>query len=224
MHLLARVVICLLVFSGGDARRDLLDQAIASFNRHVHGEVTRRVLVTDPVSQNQDGVWMCGDGSETHASAERRGPTGAIQYAWKLDIDEPFIFHLEDDFIFERDVDLNEMRYVLQGNPQLAQMALRRQPVNEIEQAAGGVIEQWPDAYSDRTTGGRAWLEHTLFWTNNPCLYRRSLTVDGFPSPPGAEQALAERCRLNGQTFGYWGPRTDAPWVRHQGWHMGGAY
>ena len=48
--------------------------------------------------------------------------------------------------------------------------ALRRQPWNDTEKAAGGVVEANPKAYTDRVEGRIHWLEHRQFWTTNVSL------------------------------------------------------
>jgi hypothetical protein len=62
----------------------------------------------------------------------RQGFGGAIRFAWELVRWLPggdrFVLHLEDDFVFRRPVDLMAMAHVLDDEPHLVQLALRRQP------------------------------------------------------------------------------------------------
>lgn len=167
----------------------------------------------------------------------RNGFGGAIGYAWRALADysnADYVFHLEDDFTFNRQVDLDAMAGVLAGYPHLAQMALRRQAWNEAERAAGGVIEQHPEDYTER--GAMVvtdtslvtrvnWLEHARFFTTNPCLYRRRRPgghpdvemATPWPDGPNSEGRYGIRLREAGYRFGFWGKRSDAPWVHHIG-------
>jgi hypothetical protein len=126
------------------------------------------------------------------------------------------VFHLEDDFIFERDVDLEAMRSVLDEQPYLAQMALLRQPWFPGEVRAGGIVERDPEEYTQISDGEHEWLEHRLWFTLNPCLYRRELCE--LPRKTGHKHEWhfsRQLCRDETVRFGLWG--SGEPWVRHIG-------
>lgn len=196
--------------------------------------------VTGPITE----WWMYDDtGDDTYrAGLERRWPTfehfnagprqgfgGAIAAAWahlaKHSAADK-VFHLEADFTFHRPVDLGQLAGVLDERPHLAQMALVRQAWNDAEAAAGGVLQRARDAFTPCSDyAGRAWLEHRLFWTTNPSLYRRSLLDVGWPPGDQSEGVFGLRL-LEGGTpevepaevrFGYWGRLDDGPWVEHIG-------
>ena len=99
------------------------------------------------------------------------------------------------------------MARVLASEPYLAQMALRRQPWNAEERAAGGIVEQHPEDFYDRWTGQHEWLEHRRFFTTNPCLYRRQLLEHGWPEGTESEGHFSIQLRDLGYSFGYWGAR-----------------
>lgn len=156
----------------------------------------------------------------------RQGFGGAIRYAWsqlREQSDAKWIFHLEDDFLFNRNVNLNAMIEVLEANPYLAQMALRRQAWNAAEKAAGGVIEMNPEAFlqahtrlTDDTL--QPWICHSQFFTTNPCLYSRDLIeTRDWPTGDFSEGKFTHQLLSDGRMFGYWGEKTDTPWVEHVG-------
>jgi hypothetical protein len=167
----------------------------------------------------------------THINAgPRQGFGGAIANAWSQVYrfsHADHVFHLEGDFTFNRDVDLGAMRQTLVDHPDLAHMALRRQAWAPEEIAAGGVVEMHPDAYTDVFVDvlDRSWLEHRLFFTTNPSLIRMSLIRRGWPDVPQSERRFTEYLLREGTPevpgeqvrFGYWGSRTDEPWVHHIG-------
>ena len=209
-----------------DGRGDCLGRTLASARTHLHGPITRRVMIDDS-ADTAYGVHLDqvhGHSFEIIHHDRRRGFGGAIASGWSTLAVEPWVFHLEDDFTFNRHVDLNAMARVLAAHPNLVQLALRRQPVNDAEAAAGGVVEMWPDEYTEATDGaGHHWLEHRLFFTTNPSLYRRSLTTAGWPTGEGSEQAFTDRVLANDQLrCAFWGRRTDRPWVHHHGDHRVG--
>lgn len=212
-----------------DGRGGYLRQTIASFDRHVTGPVTRRIIHDDSADPGY-AAWLARTYPtyEIASTRHRSGFGGAINSAWAYlsgtsiggYVGDRFVFHLEDDFTFNRSVDLLEMAEVLDVNRHLAQMALRRQPCNDVERGAGGVVEQHPEEYTERRdVAGRSWLEHRLFYTTNPSLVRRSLVDGGWPMGPRSEGVFTHWLLSTDPDlrFGYWGQRTDPPWVEHIG-------
>lgn len=75
----------------------------------------------------------------------------------------------------------------------------------------------WPGEYEDRTDGTHHWLEHRLFFTTNPSLYRRSLADRRWPDAPDSERKFTDQLRADGRSFAFWGARHDGTWVTHIG-------
>lgn len=152
-------------------------------------------------------------------SKHELGFAGAVHEGWRqaLATGATHIFHAELDFIYLRPVELMAMANALDEHPYLAQLALLRGPVNDDEQAAGGVIEQHPDSYRITRWEGHAWLEHNRYVTTNPCLWPRWVIQRSWPV-----------CRLSEGRFGvdlftedperraaFWG--NGERWVHHIG-------
>lgn len=165
----------------------------------------------------------------------KRGFAGAIQAGWaaitgadrvkSLDRGPTHVFHLEDDFTFNEPVDIDGMALVLEDDLHVAQVALQRQPVNDVEAAAGGVIAMWPDEYAEHEDVARKlrWCEHDLFFTTNPSLYRATLpATHPWPSGARSEEAYTAQLRAAGYRFAFWGAKTDPPKVHHIGEHRTG--
>lgn len=160
----------------------------------------------------------------------RRGFAGAIEAGWERIgyLGADWVFHLEADFRFNEPVNLGAMIEVLDRHSHLVQMALRRQSWNDAERAAGGIVEQHPDDYTEHTEkypctycpNGHSyqWLEHRRFFTTNPSVYRASLCDSGWPQVPNSEGIFTHQLLADpALTFGFWGPRNSAPKVHHIG-------
>lgn len=150
----------------------------------------------------------------------RSGFGGAIRSAWTALAASrcEYIFHLEDDFTHNRPVDLDAMIAVLADRPYLVQLALRRQPWNDDERAAGGIVEQHPDDYIDCSDGDHHWLEHRRFFTTNPSLYRKSLLAVGWPRGLQSEGRFSHQLLASPKVrFGFWGSRDSGEAVTHIG-------
>lgn len=217
-------MIALVVFT--DGRREHLPWTIPSFEAMTSGPVSERYIVDDSGDpENHEWVRRVFPGFElvVHPSGDRQGFGGAIRTGWdhlRRHSSAELIFHLEDDFTFNRTVDLLDLAAVLAQRPHVAQVALRRQPWNEREALAGGIVEQHPNAYTDeRDDHGREWLEHRQFFTTNPTLYRRSL-IDEHEWPEGRESEGRFSIHLLGDPdlrFAFYGARDSGEWVTHHG-------
>lgn len=222
-------MIALVVFT--DGRVDCIDETIRSAAKMLHGPITTR-LINDDSDDAEYRFWLRQQfepfGFRLIDPAEgRQGFGGAIRHAWEhlSHLWEPFVFHLEDDFTFNRPVDLSAMADTLMRNQHLVQLALRRQPWNDEERAAGGIIEQHPDDYTQSVDElGYRWVEHRRFFTTNPSLYRRSLIEHGWPEGEHSEGHFTHKILALDprKRFAFWGDRHDEPWVEHIGHERAG--
>ena len=150
----------------------------------------------------------------------RLGFAGAIRKGWAevAATDAEWVLHHELDFTFNRPVPVASMIAVLEAHPYLAQIVLKRQPVNRAELEAGGIVEQWPDEYRQRTWRGNVWAEHRLFWSTNPAVYPAAWCRQEWPSVAGSEARWSDRLTADADLrFAFWGGVFDAPAVTHIG-------
>ncbi len=211
-----------------DGRDDYLRRCMASLH-NLRGPITETWMHDDTgdliqraeLSIRYPDFMQLGDGP-------RRGFGGAMAYAWSQLAARSgcrWVFHIEQDFTFERPVDLVAMAAALDDDPTLVQMALRRQPWSPPEHAAGGVVEMHQEAYEDRSHDGHPYLRHRLFFTTNPSLFHRSLCTKRWPEGANSEGRFTHQLLRDGHLnidgdrlgFGYWGSRADAPLVEHIG-------
>ena len=214
------MTVCLLVITDGRAGYHERTMASAA---DMLPDVSHRVMVNDCADpawcEHLDDTW--GDDFDILHPTRRRGFAGAIQAGWdrlRATTSAEWVFHLEADFTFNEPVDIASMAAVLERHPHLVQMALRRQPWNDAERAAGGIVEQHPGDYTDHLWDEHRWLEHRRFFTTNPSLYRASLCDDGWPQVPHSEGIFTHQLLTDpAVTFGFWGARSDPPKVHHIG-------
>ncbi len=207
-----------------DGRGDYLANTLDSAADMLCGDIIARTVIHDDSGDDHHRAWLRGMFPEATVIGvgSRLGFSNAMNRAWRYVARQPqqFVFHLEQDFTFTRPVDLRELVRVLGYNPHLQQIALRRQPWNGREHAAGGVVEADPAAFTDLRdpVTGAEWLTHRLFWTCNPSLYRRDLTRLGWPPGADSERRFGRRLFRDPRArCAYWGGRNDSPWVTHIG-------
>lgn len=183
----------------GDGRDEYHERSLASAKRHIpRPDFT--VVVDD--------------------SAHELGFAGAIAEGWRRvrEIGPDWVFHLELDFTFDAPVPLDRMIAVLKRNPYLVQMALKRQPVNPDEQAAGGIVELDPDSFEQRTSGGDIWTEHRKFFTTNPSVYPAALCAQPWPQESRSEGLFSLKLFEDPKArSAFWGAKFDAPLTHHIG-------
>jgi glycosyltransferase involved in cell wall biosynthesis len=149
----------------------------------------------------------------------RLGLAGAVNAAWdwarERDVD--YLLHIEEDFVFHTPIDVWDMVEILEQNPHVAQVCLKRQADPRTPEAvAGGIIECNPDDYTDRSTNGIAWVEHKRCFSLNPCLIPRKILERGWPE--GNEAQFTTEAVANGMSFAFLGTKADPPRVEHVGW------
>lgn len=204
-----------------DGRTDCITRTIESAMSNLEG-VTERWMYDDSGDEDHR-AWLFKTFPEfrlVYHPEGRQGFGGAIREIWDVlrkRSAADYIFHLEDDFTFNRPVPLDDMIEILDEQPELAQVALRRQAWNSHEIRAGGVIEVNPDAYTERLGHFHSYLEHDLFFTTNPSLYRRSLLDNEWPEGANSEGRFTGWMRDLNYRFAYLGERSDPPWVHHIG-------
>jgi hypothetical protein len=220
------VSVVLLVMT--DGRDEYLCKSVASALAHLDGPITRRVMHDDTGDDEyRRGLAAAYPTFEHINGGKRQGFGGAIRSAWShLALgSERYVWHHEADFIYNEPVPINGLIQLLQAYPHLVQVALRRQPWGQAEELAGGVVEQHPAAYTDKSLGKYQWLEHRLFLTTNPSIYRRTLCTLGWPEGDQSEGRFTHQLLRDGSPevdgervrFAYWGERDSEPWVTHIG-------
>lgn len=203
-----------------DGRNNYLLQTVSSASLMLRGPIIERWMHDDTGDENHR-AWLrrrfpdfihIGEGP-------RKGFGGAYDFVWKTlggQSQAKYVFSLEDDFTFNREIPLEAMAQVLEDNPHVYQMALRRQAWSSEEIQAGGVIERWPDVFYQQD----GWISQRFFYTTNPHLCRKSLfETRTYPNVKDAEGHFSLGV-LNDDPqaqFGYWGEKSDPPWVQHIG-------
>lgn len=220
--------IAIVVRSGGPleswpARSAYLQEMLDSLDRHVqYGQVPARVVFSDwPEAVTPEleaiatahGFYVVGQGNRGFTRAMAALWSYLSSRTWAYD----FAFLVEDDFRFERDVDLRSMAHALDRRPELVQMALLRDACYEAERDAGGILGHPTEAFRTAALDGARWLEHRRFFTLNPTLIRRDLVSRPWPIAKHSEAVFGR------QLFEADPAASSALWGRGEAWvtHLG---
>jgi hypothetical protein len=214
--------VTIVLHTGGDpanwpTRRDYLERSLASLCDQVTGPIVQRVVYDcwgDPDIRAELGRIVEPHGFYVVGPDAPRDFTEGMQAMWtylRKRAKGDYIFAVEDDFTYERPVDLGEMIAVLRREPGLAQMALLRDPY-PVELERGGILG-WP--LGDFTFHD-GWFSHRLFFTLNPTLIRRALTARVWPSGRHSETLFGRELLRDPNTrVAFWGSGDE--WIRHMG-------
>lgn len=218
----------------GNGRKALLDKTLASLKENVNYPFLNKIMINDTgrtgyalqLEEQYAGEWHI----ISHQFNE--GLSGSIRSLWAAarlyDVD--YIFHVEEDFTFNRPIDIESLIDIIDLNEdKIAQIALKRQPCNPAEIEAGGFMQQDPDSYSlyhssykNNHVFREAWfVTHRNFFTLNPCLYPRWVIDLGWEQGWG-EKEFGERLFADENArCAYLGKIDDSPLVTHIGDYRG---
>lgn len=201
-----------------DGRDEVLHETLRVF-RDLASPPARLVIHDDTGFPDHHEMLRYRYDAEVVGGLARRGFGGAVRAAWEyLRQVEPteFVFHLEDDFLMNREVPIESMQRVLDDNPDVVQMALMRQPWNTAEITAGSIVQVNPTAYRYHESPDGKWMTQRLFFTTNPSVYRSTLLDHEWP------QGVQSEGRFGLSLFedptvscGFWGHGES--WVTHVG-------
>ena len=180
------------------------------------------------------------DGFQLSGLAGQQGFCSATRSAWAAgaaeEVGQPidYIFYLEHDFRFLRGVDLTELAIVLEGEQELAQIALARDATADERSRGGDTIFGHPrDLFEEREfidlrTGEIAarkpYLVHSVYFSTNPSLMRRRFMIENpWPDyPQFCEGRFGIDLIARDYSFAIWGD--GEPWVSHIGKREGHGY
>lgn len=205
-----------------DGRREYIEQTIASVEKHVRAPYFSHGIIIDDSADSDYAAWLEATfpNFDCVHHPERLGLGGC--YKSSLDMflytSDEWLFQIEDDTPVIGDVILTPLADVLNANESLSQLMFARPPFNQAEINAGGVFQQNPHAFTERTNGTDKWIEHSLHFGFQPALIPRRVVeyvvqhADNF-----LELGVTDPLKAAGYNFGYWGGLTDPPLCDHVG-------
>lgn len=208
-----------------DGRSDCLVRTTHALQEHLIGTLDYSLIIDDS-GDTRYAQWL----DSLYPSFQivhhvlRRGFAGAVISAWENIPPCDFALTCEDDMVLREDVRISDMVTILEGNPSLAQVVLKRQAWNSDEVAAGGIIEQHPDEYTDMETYGVKWCKHSRFYSTNVNLQPYHVTRLGWPNVEHSEGIFGAKVKEYGYSFGFLGHKLEAPRVEHIGTQRVGTY
>jgi N-terminal domain of galactosyltransferase len=207
------VLVCLT-----NGKRDTLAPTLASAEEMLSGPIGRRVICND------SGRPLDFDGWDDVPIGRRSGYTRATKAALNIAVGsgQPWVFFLEDDFTFNEPIDLAHMQHLMEREPNLIQLSLKRQAWYPNEREAGGIIEAKPQAFWQEA----GYVAHRDYWAQNPMLCRRSFLAEhDWPLVAGSERAFAHQIFRRNRDYvaGIYGRIEDPPRCTHTGQVRAGA-
>jgi len=206
-----QVVVSVLTCPG----RDTLEQTINSLDEQLDGPVGRKIICVDaeevPFDPFSGWEAIPMGASEGYATAMRR-----CQHH-EMASGQAFVAHCEDDVLLNGPLDLREMQRVMEENPDLAQLSLKRQPVHPEELAVDDMLAWRPDGTFEERSGCVA---HRAFWAATVSLTRRRFLAEHpWPLEGDSERRFGNRLfRQNpGVYAGILGGVDDPPRITHIG-------
>lgn len=212
--------ICVIIIN--DGRNDYLEQTLKSLVKNVvfpfEAEIYK--ILYDDMPKGRDEEFLSHIALEYKIdrvilSEKNDGINQTVQNVWKEVPPCDYIWHQENDFIYNEQISVEEMIKPLQMNRMIGQIALQRQAWYEDEIEAGGMYKVGYRSYRQGNIAGTDLVFQDLFFTHNPCIYRYSSIAQ---IPLYSELEFAAHLKRTGvKTFAYLGKLTDEPKVHHIG-------
>lgn len=204
-------------------RPEYLDACINSLSEKIKYSFYKKIIIDDSGDINYSNRLNQLYSNDFHIISHQnnKGLSGSIRTLWDYSLinSVDYIFHVEGDFLFNKEIDISYMVKVFDYQKNLAQISLKRQPVNIDEINHGGFMEMNPESYEDKYIEqlNYNFTEHRNFFTLNPSLYPLWVVKLGWETGWG-EKEFAERLFLNPEVkCGYFGKKIDEPLVHHIG-------
>ena len=206
-------------------RPDCLEATISSLEDNLVYDFFKRVIIDDSgdreysryLEEEYSGKY------EIYSHPQNMGLSGSIKTLWNIatlhDID--YVWHQEGDFIFNEKINVNILKSKLNNKKTLAQIALKRQPINNQEISVGGFMYQDPSSYELYIDDNIKWLEHRKLFTLNPCLYPRWVFNLGWQVGWGEREFSDLLFSDPNVRCAYLGDIDDPPLVDHIGHYRG---
>jgi hypothetical protein len=218
--------VALILRTGGEAetwpaRSAYLRQSIASLSKQVTGPISQRVIYADwdPRFRPELDAIAREHGFYVVGPSQHVGFPGCVQEFWRY-IDRrttaPYIFSVEDDFVYREPVDLGPMIATLRANPELRQLALLRDAYYPRELEAGGVLPTLKVPAELVNHRPHPFLRQRDHFTLNPSLFHRSLVQTPWPAGESSERRFGDAVLKDKRAaFAYWG--SGEPAIEHIG-------
>ena len=199
-----------------DGRQSCISETIPSMYKNLNYNFYEKIIINDSADPAYHR-YLTSHYADFRIVSHgiRRGLAGAVQSAWASVCDDSeYVFHLEDDFLFNQSIDIEDMISLLKDNPHLVQMALVRAAVNPPEEEVGGFVFQHLEDYFQKNK----FFEHSRLFTLNPCIYPVSTIQIGWPDHGGESEFTSKVHSINKDyKFGFYGNIYDKPYVTHIG-------
>lgn len=218
--------VTLVVRSGGEdetwpERSAYLVDSLTSLQASVTGPIVQKRIYADWSPQFMPELRAIGDrfGYRVIGPDHHVGYAAAMQLLWKW-VEQhaigDYVFSVEDDFLYDRPVDLAPMIGTLDAHPEVRSLALLRGPVFPRELEAGGVLATMKSPAELRNHRPFPYLEHRDHFTCNPSLWRKSLVRTPWPGGENTERRFGDAVLEDpAARFAYWG--SGEPWLTHIG-------
>ncbi len=212
--------ICILIIN--DGRNDYLDQTLKSLKDKVVFPIDAEIykVLYDDMPEGRDAYFLSRIELEYNIdkmilSDKRVGINQAVQNAWMHIPKCDYIWHQENDFTYNAQIDVSKMIAPLEMNRMIGQVALLRQPWYDDEVESDGMYKVGYRTYRQGNIAGIDLVFQDLFFTHNPCIYRYS-SIEQIPNY--SEIEFAAHLKKRGcRTFAYLGTLTDEPLCHHIG-------
>lgn len=221
---------CLFIL--GNGRRGYLERTIASWEANLIQEPKYKIIFDDS-GDRRYLKWLddkYGDRFKIIPIGNRAmGQNQAIRFIFdyisKLDVD--YVVEIEEDWMLNRPLDVNEIISVLEDNQHIVQMRIPRvvwyAPYHVLDINAGSLLQHHlniPGTVSKKSDRWYEWRGEFYFWSHNPSVFRKSICTAMYNNGNAKDHEYMfgkELLSNPDATVGFWATNPYDAYITHIG-------
>jgi hypothetical protein len=221
---------CLFIL--GNGRKGYLERTVASWEANLIQEPKHKIIFDDS-GDARYLRWLndkYGDRFTIVPIGNRAmGQNQAIRFIFdyisNLDVD--YVVEIEEDWMLNRPLDVNEIINVLEENPHIVQMRIPRvvwyAPYHVLDINAGSLLQHHMNIPGTTTKKMEKWYEwrgEFYFWSHNPSVFRKSICTTIYNNGNAKDHELMfgkELLADQKSTAGFWATNPYDAYITHIG-------
>lgn len=181
------------LFILGNGRKGCLERTVASWEKNLIDQPKHKIIFDDSGNQDYREYLKKRFGDRftiVPIGDDIMGQIYGINFIYNYlnELDTDYIFELEEDWVLFRPLEIKNLIEILDSNQNIVQVRVPRTPWTELDFYSGSHTSYFLSMDESKSCfikyNGLSWYEWRgpyWFWSHNPSLYRKSVTILPYP-------------------------------------------
>lgn len=163
-----------------NGRKEYFEQARPSWYSKMQGNITEELIV-DTSGIPEYAEWLKKKYPNAKVISQYcKGYSRSVKFFMDqcLLLDCDYIFHLEDDYVLDVEINLEDSIKIINDNDHIKQVHFIRQAWTEVELEFGSVLKHCKSLgfeMIEKNNGSSDWVEHNAYFTFGPTIYKKEI-------------------------------------------------